>query len=340
MGTLHMKTLNRLTLAMLDFDFEIRYKNASKMPVNFQSRSFQQTCAIEILDKDWVDLQGKDIQFKLIKEALEKKWNYSFLMPIWYKKAEELAEEASMRNNILWIKKNGRLVIYVPYSLRHQLMALARSDLMMGHDGVKKYKKRLTECYFWPDMDNNLKEHITECFKCQVSKKAKFEKMVELQPLSQCSMPNQRIHMDLVRPCKTSYAGNKHVLTMTDAFKKYAEIVAIPDKEAITVADTIFAKWICRYGCPAIIHTDMGKEFINKMTTEFYDKLEIKGSKTTLAHPQCNSQAEVFNKTLAKNMKTVVDKTTLNWEWYLAPLMFSYNTSYHSTTKTTPFNLL
>ena len=53
-------------------------------------------------------------------------------------------------------------------------------------------------------------------------------------------MPNQRIHMDLFGPCKTSDAGNKYVLTMTDAFTKYAEIVAIPNKEAVTVADAIF----------------------------------------------------------------------------------------------------
>ena len=59
-----------------------------------------------------------------------------------------------------------------------------------------------------------------------------------------------------------------------------------------------------------------------------------------LQYDKCNSQAEVFNKTLAKYLKTVVDETNLNWEWYLAPLMFSYNTSYHSTTKTTLFNLL
>jgi hypothetical protein len=38
-------------------------------------------------------------------------------------------------------------------------------------------------------------------------------------------------------------------------------------------------------------------------------------------------------------LKNVVDETTLNWEWYLAPLMFCYNTSYHSTTKSTPFEL-
>ena len=133
--------------------------------------------------------------------------------------------------------------------------------------------------------------------------KGKIRKNGGITTTSQCSLPNQRIHMDLFGPCKTSDAGNKYVLTMTDAFTKYAEIVAIPYKEAVTVADAIFTKWICRYGCPAIIHTDMGKEFINKITTELYAKLDIKGSKTTPAHPQCNSQAEVFNKTLAKYMK-------------------------------------
>ena len=112
-----MRSVNRLTLAMLDFDFEIRYKKGSEMPADFLSRSFQQNCAISILDKDWVALQEKDTQCKLITEALDKKWTYSFPMPIWYKKAEELAKIAVIRNNILWIKQNGKLVIYVPYSL-------------------------------------------------------------------------------------------------------------------------------------------------------------------------------------------------------------------------------
>ena len=40
----------------------------------------------------------------------------------------------------------------------------------------------------------------------------------------------------------------KNLLTMTDAFTKYAEIVTIPNKEAATVADAIFTKHICRYG--------------------------------------------------------------------------------------------
>jgi hypothetical protein len=46
--------------------------------------------------------------------------------------------------------------------------------------------------------------------------------------------------MDLFGPCKTSDMGNKYVLTITDAFMKYAEICAIPNKEAETVANMIF----------------------------------------------------------------------------------------------------
>ena len=68
-----------------------------------------------------------------------------------------MSKEAILRNNIPWIKKNVRLVIYTPYSLRHELMTSAHGDLMVGHDGVKKCKERHTDCNFWLDMDNDLK---------------------------------------------------------------------------------------------------------------------------------------------------------------------------------------
>ena len=67
--------------------------------------------------------------------------------------------------------------------------------------------------------------------------------------------------------------------------------------------------------------------------------LGIQHSKATPSHPECNAQAEVFNKTIAKYMSTFVDSTTQDWEDYVPAMVFSYNTSYHSTIKTTPFEL-
>ncbi len=63
-------------------------------------------------------------------------------------------------------------------------------------------------------------------------------------------------------------------------------------------------------------------------------------SKTSPYHPQCNAEVEVFNKTVKKYLASYVDESTLNWEEWLPALMLAYNTSYHSTIATMPFELL
>ncbi len=106
------------------------------------------------------------------------------------------------------------------------------------------------------------------------------------------------------------------------------------------MAKAIFNKWFCKFSIPAQIHTDSRKEFVNKLSHELFTLLNVQHTKTTPAHPQCNAQVEVFNKTVKKNLASFVDDTTLDWENFLPALMLSYNTSYHSTIATTPFELL
>ena len=83
-----------------------------------------------------------------------------------------------------------------------------------------------------------------------------------------------------------------------------------------------------------------GKEFVNKLSAEMMELKNVAHTKTSPAHPQCNSQVEVFNKTVKKYLASFVDDTALNWETFLPALALSYNTSYHSTIATTPFELL
>jgi hypothetical protein len=125
-----------------------------------------------------------------------------------------------------------------------------------------------------------------------------------------------------------------------DAFTKYTLVTAIENKEAEAVAKVIFSKWFCKFGIPVQIHTDGGKEFVNKLSKELFDLLNVEHIKITPAHPQCNAQVEVFNKTVKKYLAVFVDDTMLDWENFLPALMLSYNTSYHSTIATMPFELL
>jgi hypothetical protein len=68
--------------------------------------------------------------------------------------------------------------------------------------------------------------------------------------------------------------------------------------------------------------------------------LKIRHDVTTPYHPACNSAVETFNKILKHYIATAlmdVEASTLDWEAYLAPLLFAYNTAVSSSTKVTPF---
>jgi hypothetical protein len=115
------------------------------------------------------------------------------------------------------------------------------------------------------------------------------------------------------------------------AFTKYAVVTSIQNKSAETVADAIFKEWFCKFGIPAQIHTDCGKEFVYKLSAEMMELMNVSHTKTSPTHSQCNSQVEVFNKTVKKYLASFVDETALNWETLLPALELSNTTSYHST---------
>jgi hypothetical protein len=75
------------------------------------------------------------------------------------------------------------------------------------------------------------------------------------------------------------------------------------------------------------------------MAEQLFHSLNVRHSTTASYHPQCNSQAKVCNKTIAKYLAAFVDESTLDWELYVPALAFAYNTSYHRSVKATPFSL-
>jgi len=85
----------------------------------------------------------------------------------------------------------------------------------------------------------------------------------------------------------TADSNKKFVLCITNAFTKYAVVTAIANKEAETVVDAILKDWFTKFGIPAQIHTDGGKEFVNKLSAELFQLLNVRHTKTSPAHPQC-----------------------------------------------------
>ena len=160
------------------------------MPADFLSRSFQQTCAFSILDKDWVSVQQKVILCKFIKKSMENKWTYKFSMAIWYKKVEELAKEAVIRNNIFWIRRNNKFSAVRAIHLQTEIHDW-HGDLMVGHDCVKKCKERLVECYFWPYIENDSKNTCRNISNAKCPKRQRLRKLWNCNPYHNAPCPTK-----------------------------------------------------------------------------------------------------------------------------------------------------
>ena len=241
MGTIHTKTLNRLQEAMnTEFSFSIVYKKGSEMPADFLSRN-----AIDSITWENNTLQEEQRKDPITEALINFLYNRQLPSTTVMQGLVKLyANDCFMENDLLWrrLKRKGdtpHIVLFVPDSMKLDILKEAHGGQFTGHDGIFKTKERILNCYYWPGMDRDIDEFLKKCIKCQQRTKTK-QGHTELQPLPQCSAPNQRIHADLFGPLKTSGSGKKYILCITDAFTKYIELVALPDKEAETVAQAMF----------------------------------------------------------------------------------------------------
>ncbi len=92
------------------------------------------------------------------------------------------------------------------------------------------------------EKNSNIASHLKSCHKCQLRRRDNRPPPTLLSPLPLPTEPGQRVHADLFGPLKTSDKGKKFILCVTDAFTKYLELVALPNKDEIleNTKNTIF----------------------------------------------------------------------------------------------------
>jgi transposase InsO family protein len=118
-------------------------------------------------------------------------------------------------------------------------------------------------------------------------------------PLAQYNVgsPVERVAIDVLGPLPTSEDGNKCILILiaADNFTKWVEGYALPNQEAVTVADVLVKEFVCRFGVPLFIHSDQGRNFESAVFGEMCRLLGINKTRTTPLHPQSDGMVERFN---------------------------------------------
>lgn len=229
--------------------------------------------------------------------------------------------------------------LVLPKQISKNLINQIHSSLFNGHLGKNKTTSKITERFYRPFLKEDIKKCVKECEVCQKTKKTQPERRAELMYLTPCR-PNQIVTTDITGPFKTTSRGNTDIQVVVDSFTKYLEFYPLKGTKAPGVATNLVDEWSCRYGIPEAVLSDGGKQFQSKLLDLTYDYLDIRKLKTTPYHPQCDGQSEKSIQTLKGMIRAYVDFDQTTWDLNLRKFAFAYNTSVHSITKQTPFEMM
>ncbi|KAL7841971.1 hypothetical protein SRHO_G00236600 [Serrasalmus rhombeus] len=137
-----------------------------------------------------------------------------------------------------------------------------------------------------------------------------------------------------------SKGGFENILVVTDHFSRWAQSYPTKDQRAETVAKVLWRNFFCKFGFPAKLHADQGRNFESTVVKELCRRTGTLKMHTSPYHPQGNGMTERFNRTLMNLLGTLPPQSKTHWHEYIDALTHAYNCTRHDSTGYTPYYLM
>ena len=232
--------------------------------------------------------------------------------------------------------KSEPMLWWVPESLVQEILSAYHDCL--GHMSGRKVKKQIESKYFWPTLGQDVMKFCKECHSCQINKNTVAKTKPPLHSLSLVG-PFERIVMDSVGPITKTDRGNAHILVFCDWYTKWTVVVPVPDITAETIATAFVEKIVCVFGAPRDLLSDKGPALASQLFIAVCHACNVNKVFSVGYSPQTNGIVERFNRTMLNMIRTMTDNRK-NWDTFLPSIQLAYNSSFHETTRFSPFYML
>lgn len=223
----------------------------------------------------------------------------------------------------------------VPNNQRRKILTYAHDIKSAGHLGTKKTLLKIRQRFYWPGLQNDVRSYVAGCSTCMRRKGPQKTKQAPMQ-IVRSGYPMERLAIDILGELPETRQGNRYIVVIADYFTKWAECFPMKNMEAATVAKLLVEEVVCRFGIPAKLHSDQGRQFESHLFQEMCQLLNIHKTRTTAYHPQSDGMVERFNRTLTQMLSAYVCEHHNDWDEHIPYVMMANRSSVHETTRVTP----
>ncbi|GJS58262.1 hypothetical protein Tco_0653046 [Tanacetum coccineum] len=187
-------------------------------------------------------------------------------------------------------------------------------------------------------------EIATYVSKCLTCAKVKVEHQKPSGLLVQPEIPQwkwEKITMDFITKLLKTSAGQDTIWVIVDRLTKSAHFLPMKETDSMEKLTRQYLKEVfSRHGVPVSIISDRDGRFTSQFWQSLQEALGTQLDMSIAYHPQTDGQSERTIQTLEDMLRACVIDFGKSWDKHLPLVEFSYNNSYHTSIKATPFEAL
>ena len=239
--------------------------------------------------------------------------------------------------------KDGRRVVTGGLEHKRTFIQAHHNAPVYGHPGVNKTYQLTSRRYWWPNMQQDVRNYVRGCAECQRNKINTRPTKAPLSPIfpTREAMPFETVALDFITKLPISQ-GYDSILTITDHDCTKAAIF-IPCKESMTAEETaglVVQHMFPRFGLPLKFISDRDPKFASRFIRELCKGTGTTQNISTAYHPRTDGQSERTNQWLEQYLRFWVNERQDNWHAYLPLAEFTHNNWPNETTGESPFFVL
>jgi hypothetical protein len=239
----------------------------------------------------------------------------------------------------VWFK--DRICVLDIDSLRETILKETHDFDYPIHPGSTKMYQDLKQKYWWYGLKRDVAAHGAMCDVCQRVKAEHQRPAGLLHPLKIPEWKWEEIGMDFIVGLPCTPAGYDSIWVIVDRLTKVAHFIPVrTNYTGAKLAELYMTRIVCLHGVPKKIVSDRGSQFTSRFWKKLHECMYTQLNFSLAYHPQTDGQTKRTNQILEDMLRACALKHGASWDKSLPCAEFSYNNSYQSSLKMSPFEAL